>query len=86
MGATPQYRRPGGPEGAALVAAGAGAGLFAAAVTSRILDAFLFGVTPYDTLTFVGAACRWPPWALSACWLPARRATRIDPMDALRAE
>ena len=73
-------------QGAALVAAGAVAGLLAAAAASRILESFLFGVTPYDHLTFVGAPLSLAAVALVACWLPARRATRIDPMDTLRAE
>ena len=73
-------------QGAALVAAGAVAGLLAAAAASRILESFLFGVTPYDHLTFVGAPLFLAAVALVACWLPARRAARIDPMDTLRAE
>ena len=73
-------------QGAALVAAGAVAGLLAAAAASRILESFLFGVTPYDHLTFVGAPLSLAAVALVACWLPARRATLIDPMDTLRAE
>ena len=73
-------------QGAALVTAGAVAGLLAAAAASRILESFLFGVTPYDHLTFVGAPLFLAAVALVACWLPARRAARIDPMDTLRAE
>ena len=73
-------------QGAALVVAGAVAGLLAAAAASRILESFLFGVTPYDHLTFVGAPLSLAAVALLACWLPAHRATRIDPMDTLRAE
>ena len=73
-------------QGAALVAAGAVAGLLAAAAASRILESFLFGITPYDHLTFVGAPLSLAAVALLACWLPAQRATRIDPMDTLRAE
>ena len=73
-------------QGAALVAAGAVAGLLAAAAAGRILESFLFGVTPYDTLTFVGAPLSLAAVALAACWLPARRAARVDPMDTLRAE
>ena len=73
-------------QGATLVAVGAVAGLLAAAAASRILESFLFGVTPYDHRTFVGAPLSLAAVALVACWLPARRATRIDPMDTLRAE
>ena len=73
-------------QGAALAAGAAAAGLLAAAAASRILESFLFGVTPHDHLTFVGATLSLAAVALVACWLPARRATRIDPMDTLRAE
>ena len=73
-------------QGAALVAAGTVAGLLAAAAASHILESFLFRVTHYDHLTFVGAPLALAAVALLACWLPARRATRIDPMDTLRAE
>ena len=73
-------------QGAALVAAGAVVGLLAAAAFSRVLASFLVGVTTADRLTFVGAPLVLVAAALVACWLPARRATRIDPMDALRVE
>ena len=73
-------------QGAALVAAGAVAGLLAAAAASRILESFLFGVTTHDHVAFVGAPLFLAAVALVACWLPARRATRIDPMATLRAE
>ena len=73
-------------QGAALVALGAVAGLLAAAASSRVLASFLVGVTTADRLTFVGAPLVLIVVALVACWLPARRATRIDPMDVLRVE
>ena len=73
-------------QGAALVALGAVAGLLAAAASSRVLASFLVGVTTDDRLTFVAAPLVLIVVALVACWLPARRATRIDPMDALRVE
>ena len=73
-------------QGAALAGGGVAAGLLAAAAASHILESFLFGVTPHDPLTFVGATLSLAAVALVACWLPARRATRIDPMDTLRAE
>ena len=73
-------------QGAALVAAGAVAGLLAAAAASRILESFLFGVTAYDGLTFVAAPLSLAAVGLAACWLPARRAARVDPMETLRAE
>ena len=73
-------------QGAALVAAGAVVGLLAAFASSRVLESFLYGITTDDRLTFVAAPLVLIAVALVACWLPARRATRIDPMDALRVE
>jgi ABC-type antimicrobial peptide transport system permease subunit len=61
-----------------------GAGV-AFAVT-RLLRSFLFGVTPQDPVTFAAAAALINIIALLACWLPARRAARVDPMVALRYE
>ena len=73
-------------QGALLVAAGAVAGLLAAAASSRVLDSFLYGITTNDRLTFMAAPVVLVAAALVACWLPAHRATRINPTDALRVE
>ena len=73
-------------QGALLVAAGAVAGLLAAGASSRVLDSFLYGITTNDRLTFVAAPVVLVAAALVACWLPAHRATRINPTDALRVE
>ena len=73
-------------QGALLVVAGAVVGLGAAAASSRVLESFLYGVTTDDRLTFVAAPLVLVAVALVACWLPARRATRVDPMEVLRDE
>ena len=73
-------------QGVSLIAAGAAGGLLAAASASRILESFLFGVTPHDHFTFVGAPLLLAGVALVACWLPGHRAARMNPIDALRVE
>ena len=72
-------------QGAALVGMGAIVGLAAAAAGSRILQAFLFGVAADDPLTFVAAPLALIAAAFLACYVPARRATRIAPMEVLRS-
>ena len=71
-------------QGGALVAAGVVLGLVAAATASRIVESVLFGVTPADPLTFTAVTAVLVGVAVLACWLPARRAARIDPMNVLR--
>src|SRR5437868_3335542 len=61
-------------------------GLIGAAVSTRALSYFLFGVTATDPLTFAGIAMLLSGIALAASYLPARRAARVDPMAALRHE
>ena len=53
---------------------------------TRVLQSFLFGVTPTDPITFTTVTLLLMAVRLIAAWLPARRATRIDPWAALRAE
>ncbi len=69
-----------------IVAVGVIAGLAGAAAVTRVLQAFLFGVTPTDPIVFTIVTLLLVTVGLMAAWLPARRATRIDPCAALRAE
>jgi putative ABC transport system permease protein len=52
----------------------------------RLIKSLIFGVSPTDPVTFVSVAVLWAGVALAACWIPARRASRVDPMEALRHE
>jgi len=72
----------------AVVLAGAGIGIggLAALGVNRLLASLLVGVTSYDPLTFVSVSGLMLAVALLACYIPARRATRVDPMAALRHE
>ena len=69
-----------------IVAAGLIAGLAGAVGVTRMLQTFLFGVTPTDPIAFTVVTLLLMAVGLMAAWLPARRATRIDPCTALRAE
>ncbi|MCY4026539.1 MAG: FtsX-like permease family protein, partial [Acidobacteria bacterium] len=73
-------------QGAGLVAVGTVLGLLVAAASARLLESLLFGVAAVDPLTFLAAPLVLAGVALVACWLPGRRAARMNPMDALRAE
>ncbi|HTL66216.1 MAG TPA: ABC transporter permease [Lacunisphaera sp.] len=72
--------------GLVLAAAGTLLGAGLALALARLLSGFLFGVSPFDPATFLTVALVLIAIALLACWLPARRATRVDPLVALRAE
>jgi len=69
-----------------IIAAGLIAGLAGAVGVTRVLQTFLFGVTPTDPIAFTAVTLLLMAVGLTAAWLPARRATRIDPCAALRAE
>lgn len=71
-------------EGMLVIVAGLTIGLAVSLIVARSLASLLFGVGPTDPLSFAGVAPLLAVVALAACYLPARRATRIDPMQALR--
>ncbi len=73
-------------QGAVLVGAGTLMGAVAALAASRVLESLLYGVAADDPLTFLLAPLLLAAVALAACWFPARRATRVDPMRMLRFE
>ena len=73
-------------EGARLVALGVAAGLAGSVATTRTLKGFLFGLSALDPVTFVAVPLVLAAVALAACYVPARRAARVDPMIALRWE
>jgi predicted permease len=72
--------------GGGMVLAGIAAGLAAAAGLTRLMTAMLFGVSALDPATFTGVTIALLVVALLACWIPAHRAMRVDPMVALRHE
>ncbi len=72
--------------GMRLALAGVVAGIAASFGLTRLLSTFLFRVKPWDPAVFVSAPCVLTAIALLAVWLPAERASKVDPMQALRAE
>jgi ABC-type antimicrobial peptide transport system permease subunit len=73
-------------EGLVMAVRGMIVGVVISLGVTRVLSRFLYGVSPKDPLTFAGAACVLVAVALLASYLPARRATRVDPIIALRHE
>ncbi|HEV2864463.1 MAG TPA: ABC transporter permease [Pyrinomonadaceae bacterium] len=73
-------------QGLGLALAGVGVGLLAALVLARAISGLLYGISPADPVTFASVSLLLVAVALFACVVPARRATRVDPMIALRHE
>jgi ABC-type antimicrobial peptide transport system permease subunit len=73
-------------QGMFLAAIGSLGGLLIAFGGARLMKSLLYGVSASDPITFIGVALVLLGIALLACWFPARRASRVEPMTALRAE
>ena len=73
-------------QGMRLTLLGIGIGLIGGLSSARLMKSVLFGVSASDPLTFAAVAALGAAVAMLACYIPARRATKVDPMDALRCE
>ncbi|PYI76888.1 MAG: hypothetical protein DMF04_07610, partial [Verrucomicrobia bacterium] len=71
-------------QGLALATAGAAVGLLCALIVSHLMESLLYGVRPTDPVTFAGVTLLFVGVALLACYVPARQATNVDPISALR--
>jgi putative ABC transport system permease protein len=73
-------------QGVWIISAGLVSGILLALAISRLVGNFISGVSPYDPLTYISVSAILCAVALLACYVPARRAARVDPMVALRYE
>jgi putative ABC transport system permease protein len=73
-------------EGMRLTAVGIAIGIGLSAGVAKVLSSTFFGISAGDALTFAAVAALLSGVALAACWIPARRAAKVDPMNALRYE
>jgi predicted permease len=72
-------------EGGVLLAIGLVVGVIGAFFAARVIRGLLFGVAPHDPITFIGVALTMAAIGIGACWIPARRAARIDPAITMRS-
>lgn len=73
-------------EGGVLLASGLVLGLAGAFFAARVIRGLLFGVAPHDPITLIAVAVMMAVIGAGACWIPAHRAARIDPVIAMRSQ